>query len=130
MWKASFKLTTKSTSKNQAVGDLRQVSLPVVGMIENMSGMLCPHCGERIDPFKTGGGETLAHEMNVPFLGRIPIDTEVVCAGDAGVSLVRDRPQSPAAKAFAGIVDSILAVGTERESARTVEEQMSLASPC
>ena len=66
-----------------------------------------------MDPFKTGGGETLAHKMNVRFLGRIPLDMEVVRAGDAGVSLVRDRPQSPAAKAFAHVVDSILACNND-----------------
>jgi Mrp family chromosome partitioning ATPase len=104
----------------------RQVSLPVVGIIENMSGMLCPHCGERIDPFKTGGGEALADEMNVPFLGRIPIDTEVVRACDAGAPFVKDSPHTSASKAFEDIVDSILTTsGDERASPRHREEHLS-----
>jgi len=73
-----------------------------------MSGLICPKCGERIDLFKRGGGLALAGEMGVPALGQIPIDPEVVMAGDAGIPLLRDGPQSPAAKAFSQVVDSIL----------------------
>jgi Flp pilus assembly CpaE family ATPase len=74
-----------------------------------MSGFMCPKCGERIDLFKRGGGMALAREMNVPFLGQIPIDPEVVTAGDSGIPLLRDGPRSPAAAAFASVVDLILA---------------------
>ena len=95
----------------RCVAFCREVSLPVVGIIENMSGLVCPKCGERIDLFKRGGGMALAKEMDVPCLGQIPIDPEVVMTGDAGIPLLRNGPQSPAAKAFAGVVDSILAGG-------------------
>ena len=54
----------------------RSLKMPVLGMVENMSGLICPHCGKEIDLFKMGGGEKAAHEMGVPFLGRIPIDPE------------------------------------------------------
>ena len=104
-----------TTPQEVAVSDVRRcitfcnaLSLPVVGIVENMSGFMCPKCGERIDLFKCGGGMALAREMGVPFLGRIPIDTEVVTSGDAGIPLLREGPQSPAAKAFADVVDSIL----------------------
>jgi len=104
-----------TTPQEVAISDVRrcvafcnEVSLPVVGIVENMSGLVCPKCGERIDLFKRGGGMTLALEMDVPFLGQIPIDPEVVTAGDAGRPFLRDGPQSPAAKALAGVVDSIL----------------------
>jgi ATP-binding protein involved in chromosome partitioning len=105
-----------TTPQEVAVADVRrcvafcnEVSLPVVGILENMSGLVCPKCGERIDLFKRGGGVALAREMDVPCLGQIPIDPEVVMTGDAGIPLLRDGPQSPAAKAFADVVDSILA---------------------
>jgi len=105
-----------TTPQDVAIADVRRcvtfcnvLSLPLVGIVENMSGLECPRCGERIDLFKRGGGMALALEMGVPFLGQIPIDPDVVMAGDAGIPLLRDGPQSPAAKAFADVVDSILA---------------------
>jgi MinD superfamily P-loop ATPase len=91
----------------RSVSFCQKVSLPVVGIIENMSGLLCPHCGGQIDLFKTGGGEGLAHEMNVPFLGRIPIDPQIVECGDAGAPFVHRFGESAAAKAFIGVVDRI-----------------------
>ncbi len=104
-----------TTPQEVAISDVRrcvafcnEVSVPVVGIVENMSGFVCPKCGERIDIFKRGGGMALAREMGVPFLGQIPIDPKVVVTGDAGIPLVRDGPQSPAAKAFADVVDSIM----------------------
>ena len=87
---------------------LRRSIIARMGILENMSGLVCPKCGERIDLFKRGGGMALAQEMGVPFLGQIPIDPEVVTAGDAGIPLVHDGPQSPAAKAFADVVRLIL----------------------
>ena len=105
-----------TTPQEVAISDVRrciafcnEVSLPVVGIVENMSGLVCPKCGEKIDLFKRGGGMALSREMDVPFLGQIPIDPEVVITGDAGIPLLRDGPQSPAAKAFGDVVDSILA---------------------
>jgi Mrp family chromosome partitioning ATPase/predicted Fe-Mo cluster-binding NifX family protein len=62
----------------------RQLNLPVLGVVENMSGLICPHCQNKVDLFKSGGGEQLALDFNVPFLGRIPIDTEMVAACDSG----------------------------------------------
>ena len=109
-----------TTPQEVAISDVRRcvtfcktLSLPVVGIVENMSGFMCPKCGERIDLFKCGGGMALAREMGVPFLGRIPIDTEVVTSGDAGIPLLGEGPQSPAAKAFADVVDSILDADNE-----------------
>ena len=85
----------------------RQLKLPVVGIIENMSGFVCPHCGKEIPLFKTGGGEKAANEMEVPFLGRIPLDPEVVISGDAGVPIMISNPDSSAAKAFETIVEKV-----------------------
>lgn len=62
----------------------RQVNIPVAGVIENMSGYVCPHCNERVDIFKTGGARKLAEEMKVPFLGRLPLIPAIVDACDTG----------------------------------------------
>ena len=64
------------------------MKLKVLGLIENMSGFKCPHCGETINIFKTGGGERVAKEHNIPFFGRIPIFPEVVDMADQGVPAV------------------------------------------
>ncbi|HOQ26647.1 MAG TPA: Mrp/NBP35 family ATP-binding protein, partial [Methanomassiliicoccaceae archaeon] len=82
--------------------------VPVLGIVENMAGMACPHCGEEIDLFKIGGGEKAAKELNVPFLGRVPIDPEVVNAGDEGIPIIARAPDSASAKAFDGIVEKIV----------------------
>jgi Mrp family chromosome partitioning ATPase len=66
----------------------RKLGMPVLGLVENMSGMTCPHCGGTIDLFKRGGGERAAKEMNAPFLGRLPIDPYMVISGDAGIPMV------------------------------------------
>ena len=72
----------------------------VLGIIENMSGLECPYCGKHIDLFKVGGGEKAARELGVPFLGRIPIDPNVVAGGDEGVPIVLKQRGSRVAKAF------------------------------
>jgi nitrogenase subunit NifH len=82
--------------------------LQVVGIIENMSGMSCPHCGKKIDLFSEGGGERAAGELGVPFLGRIPIDPRIVKSGDGGKPFVLSQPDSAAARAFETVVEKIL----------------------
>ncbi len=77
-----------------------QLKIPVIGIVENMSGFTCPHCGEEIDLFKKGGGEKAARELQVPFLGRIPIDPQFVTNGDAGKPLVLAAPDAPGAESF------------------------------
>jgi MinD-like ATPase involved in chromosome partitioning or flagellar assembly len=79
-----------------------------VGIIENMSGMSCPHCGENIDLFKKGGGQAAAAELAIPFLGGIPITPEIVTLGDAGKSFLDSQPDSEASQAFLEIVEKIL----------------------
>ena len=72
----------------KAMNFASQLKLPVLGIVENMSGFVCPHCGETIDIFKRGGGEKSAKENNVTFLGRIPLVTEVVEKADEGIPAV------------------------------------------
>ena len=100
-----------TTPQQLSVADVRrsvsfcqQLSLPVLGIIENMSGLVCPHCGGSIDVFKTGGGAALAQEMGVPLLGRLPIEPKIVECGDDGVAFVRRFTETAAATAFAEIV--------------------------
>ncbi len=68
--------------------------MPVIGIIENMSGFICPHCGESTALFKVGGGENAAREMDVPFLGKIPILSEIVMSGDDGKPFVSNNSES------------------------------------
>ena len=83
------------------------LKMEVAGVVENMSGLKCPHCGETIDLFKSGGGEAAARELGVNFLGRIPIDPEVVNTGDAGAAYILDSPDAPAPKALFEIVNRL-----------------------
>jgi len=85
----------------------QMVHVPVVGIVENMSGFLCPHCGKEINLFKVGGGEKAARELKVPFLGRIPLDPEIVQNCDQGKPFVAGHANSPAAKAFGEITERI-----------------------
>ncbi len=99
----------------------QDLHIPVLGVIENMSGLICPHCGKEIDLFKIGGGEKAAKELGVPFLGRLPIDPHVVETGDNGVPIVADTPDSPAAKAFQTIIRSIIDI-TQKSNGTKVEK--------
>jgi Mrp family chromosome partitioning ATPase len=112
-----------TTPQDVAVADVRrsitfcqQLHLQVLGVVENMSGFVCPHCGKTTDLFKAGGGEALAREMTVPFLGRVPLDPQVVISGDAGTPLVRQFAESPTALAFANIARPILSNLQENHS--------------
>jgi Mrp family chromosome partitioning ATPase len=105
-----------TTPQQVAVADVRRcltfcrlVDLPIAGLVENMSGFVCPHCGHAVDLFGTGGGESLAREAGVPLLGRIPFDLAVVAGGDAGSPFAMFDADTPTARAFRTIVDRILA---------------------
>jgi Mrp family chromosome partitioning ATPase len=90
----------------KAVNFVRQLKMPVIGIVENMSGFVCPKCGEKIDLFKVGGGERSAMEMGVPFLGRIPINQKIVEAGDSGMPFILEH-KSDAAVSFEKIVENV-----------------------
>ena len=92
----------------KAVNFARILKLRIYGIIENMSGLRCPHCGENIEIFKTGGGEKTAQELGVPFLGRIPMDPAIVALADEGKPFIIHKPNSAAANAFDHIVEKIL----------------------
>jgi len=92
----------------------RQLKLPVIGVIENMSGFVCPNCGRRTDIFGSGGGETMARQMSVPFLGRIPLDPALMQACEEGEPFVRHLAHTEAGKTFLHMVDRVVEVGEAR----------------
>lgn len=91
----------------KSVSFARQMKAPVIGIVENMSYLICPHCGDRIDLFGRGVGEGIANRMGVPFLGAIPLEPGVAKASDTGKPFVMENPDSPAAKAFRAVVAGI-----------------------
>ena len=91
----------------KAVNFVRALNIPIIGIIENMSGFRCPHCKKEIDLFKAGGGEKAAKEFGLPFLGKVPLDPKVAETGDSGEPFVLSYPDSESAKAFKRIVKKI-----------------------
>ncbi len=92
----------------------KKVNVPVVGIIENMSGFVCPHCGESTDIFKHGGGERTAEVLGCPFLGKIPLDPAIVHGGDDGEPIVVTEPDGPHAEAFRRVSEAVAAEVAER----------------
>jgi len=88
----------------------RKLEVPVLGVVENMSGFVCPCCEEVTDIFSRGGGEALAKELNLLFLGRVPIDPRLAQSEDMGKSMLEDYPDSACVKILRGVVDQILSV--------------------
>jgi ATP-binding protein involved in chromosome partitioning len=87
----------------------RQMKVPVLGIVENMSYFHCPHCNERTDIFRHGGGRRTSEELGVPFLGEVPLDPRVVIGGDAGKPIVAEDPESPTSKAYLRIAGQVAA---------------------
>ena len=85
----------------------QKVNVPVLGIVENMAGFICPHCGKESAIFKRGGGKLTAQGLDVPFLGEVPIDPAVVEGGDAGTPIVAAAPQSATAHAFVALADEV-----------------------
>lgn len=96
---------------SKSISFCNQLGMRVAGVIENMSGFTCPHCGTFTPIFRTGGGEALAKRYALPFLGKLPIVTEIGESGDEGCPFVAAHPDSPAAKAFMAVVDNLLSIG-------------------
>jgi len=91
----------------RAVAMYRKLNIPAIGLIENMSYFACPDCGHESDIFGRGGGERLAEEMSVPFLGSVPLHEPVRIGGDTGVPIVHSHPDSPAARAIIAAADRV-----------------------
>jgi Mrp family chromosome partitioning ATPase len=89
---------------------IEKLGLPVIGVIENMSGMVCPHCGGEIDLFGKGGGRKIAEELSVPFLGSIPIDIEMRKAGDEGRPFIIRRGNNPTWACVDNVMEQLIKV--------------------
>ena len=110
------KVAAADVSRSLAFCD--QLAFPVVGIVENMSGFVCPHCGERVEVFSTGGAAALAEKYDAPVLGRIPLDPAVCASGDAGVPFMRSLAGTPVGKAFADVVAGVEKAAAERPPRR------------
>jgi len=104
-----------TTPQEVAVGDslrgakmFERVGVPVIGVVENMSYFVCPHCGERTEIFLTGGGKRLAEELGVPLLGQVPLQAHLADLADTGRPIVVAEPSSPAAQALAAIARRVV----------------------
>ncbi len=93
----------------------RQLGVPVLGVVENMSGFACPKCGEVAAIFSSGGGRRIAEDMKVPFLGAIPIDTAIAASGDDGRPYVSAFAASATAKVMRGIIAPLLALEADEK---------------
>jgi len=87
---------------------IETLELPVIGVIENMNGLICPHCREEIDLFGKGGGRKAAVDLGVPFLGAIPLDPEMVKSGDSGRAFIMRHLDSPAWKAVNDVMENLV----------------------
>ena len=103
-----------TTPQEVALADVRKsinfcktVKMEIFGLIENMSGFSCPHCGEMIELFGTGGGEKTADQMGVRFLGRIPFDPKMVACGDSGVCYQDSHRDSAVTKTFTDVAETM-----------------------
>jgi ATP-binding protein involved in chromosome partitioning len=91
----------------RAIDLFRKMDVPVIGLVENMAGFECPHCGEVSEPFGTGGAEAAAGVMSIPFLGRIPLTLSIRQASDAGFPPAAGEGEE--AQLFRGIAERLLA---------------------
>jgi ATP-binding protein involved in chromosome partitioning len=107
----------------KAVTFSRMLSIPVIGIVENMSGLECPYCHKEIPLFKKGGGEKAARDMRVPFLGRIPIDPEMVTDCDRGMPFVMAHPDSEVTNAFKEIAHRCKEYVGFKEIQRSLEKE-------
>lgn len=99
-----------------------QVNVPIIGVIENMSGFACKHCGKTTDIFKTGGGEALAKHSGVPFLGAIPLDPEIMMSGDSGRPVLENGTTSPAALAFLNVAKNLQSITAKVSATISADE--------
>jgi len=107
----------------------QKVKMRILGIVENMSGFICPHCGKPLDLFKRGGGQRLAEEMGVRFLGKIPVDPRIVDTGDRGKPIVGAYPESITAQAFDDLIRNIVTATEEMQREVLEEKFMRVACP-
>ena len=91
----------------KSINFCKTVQMEIFGLVENMSGLVCPHCNCELELFGSGGGEETAMQMQVPFLGRIPFDPEMVSCTDAGLAYLEKYPDSPVTKTYLSIAEKL-----------------------
>src|SRR3954471_16999105 len=123
-----------TTPQDVAVSDVenayemfRRVSVPIVGVVENMSAFVCPHCGEEVELFGRGGGERFAEKHGLEFLGKIPLDVTVRQGGDVGVPAVAQREPGPAAQALATLARTVAARMSVRAAGRDEQPVLTMS---
>jgi len=118
------------TDVRKCITFCRQLELPVIGVVENMSGFVCPHCKEKTEIFKAGGGEEMAGDMGVPFLGRVPIDPGIVSSSDEGKPFMGSGESTATVEAFTRISEALAERVEKRErSAGEAGKEKKEASP-
>ncbi len=101
-------------SVRKSINFVKKMNIPIIGIIENMSGFICPYCKKSVDIFKTGGGIKAAKEFQISFLGKVPIDPNIVLTGDSGEPYLDKNASSKAGKEFIKIVDNIEQIVNKR----------------
>jgi ATP-binding protein involved in chromosome partitioning len=94
----------------KSISFIKKLDVPPLGIIENMSGFVCPYCGKKTDIFKTGGGKKIAKELKIPFLGSIPLEEDIVKASDEGNPFMKSESKIKSKKRFEEIVDKIIKI--------------------
>ena len=98
----------------KSISFCRELKIPVIGVVENMSGFVCPGCGEVTSILCEGGGEMVSRDMGVPFLGKIPLDPGIAEAADFGRAFVRNNSSSPAAEKMRALCEALLRIDNEK----------------
>ena len=117
------------TDVKKCITFCRQLNLPILGVIENMNGFVCPHCNQRTDIFGGDGGRQMAKDFNVPFLGSVPIDPKMVPAADLGKPFIYYNNQSPAAQALNNAFEPLLKSDEPIETTKKEQSKMRIAIP-
>jgi ATP-binding protein involved in chromosome partitioning len=93
----------------KAIGMFEKVKIPILGLVENMSYFICPHCQQRTEIFKYGGGRAVSQRLTIPFLGEIALDPAIPVGSDAGEPLVVKAPDSPQTRQFHEVAGQVAA---------------------
>lgn len=110
------------TDVRKSINFCRLLKMPILGVIENMSGFICPKCGEVTNVFDFGGGEEIASKFGVPFLGRIPLDPKIVQACDSGIPFTRLHSETETAALFQDIFRPIINLSSKSENSQQGED--------
>ena len=117
------------TDVKKCITFCKQLNLPVLGIIENMDGFVCPHCNQKTDIFQGDGGRQMAKDFDVPFLGSIPIDPNMVPAADLGKPFIYFNNQSPTAQALSNAFEPLLQSDKQIETIKKEQNKMRIAIP-